>query len=68
MKKTLINLLLFALVLTGISVFFPVNSNAKVYINIYAARIKKIRVAVPDFKNISAYGQHKKIEKMPRAL
>ena len=62
MKKTLINLLLFALFLTGISVFFPVNSNAKVYININAARIEKIRVAVPDFKNISAYGQHKKIK------
>ncbi len=63
MKKILINLLLSACVLTGISVLFPVNSHAKVYINIYAARIKKIRVAIPDFKNISAYGQHKKIEK-----
>ena len=63
MKKTLLKLLIFACVLTGISVLYPVNSHAKVYINIYAARIKKIRVAVPDFKNISAYGQHKKIEK-----
>ncbi len=42
---------------------FPVNSYAKVYINIYAARIKKIRVAVPNFKNISRYGQHQKIAK-----
>lgn len=39
--------------------FFPVgNSHARVYIDIYAARIQKIRVAVPDFKNKSEYGQH----------
>ncbi|MHB8231473.1 MAG: hypothetical protein ACYDDB_01045 [bacterium] len=63
MKKTLFNPILFACVLAGVFALLPVNSSAKIYINIYAARIKKIRVAVPDFKNISAYGQHKKIEK-----
>ncbi|MCL4427912.1 MAG: hypothetical protein M1276_02800, partial [Deltaproteobacteria bacterium] len=63
MKKKLISALLSICFLTGIFALFPKNSHAKIYINIYAARIKKIRVAVPDFKNISAYGQHKKIEK-----
>ncbi|MCL4542661.1 MAG: hypothetical protein M1458_02795 [Deltaproteobacteria bacterium] len=41
----------------------PVNSYAKIYINIYAAKIKKIRVAVPDLKNISSYRRHQKIAK-----
>ena len=63
MKIRLITAFLSICFLTGIFVLFPENSHAKIYINIYAARIKKIRVAVPDFKNISAYGQHKKIEK-----
>ncbi len=58
----------FYAVLTSFSILFylflfPVNSYAKIYINIYAARIKKIRVAVPNFKNISRYGQHQKIAK-----
>ncbi|MHB1662166.1 MAG: eIF2A-related protein [bacterium] len=63
MKKTLIYLFIFTF--TGLSflILFPANSQAKIYINIYSARIRKIRVAVPDFKNISAYGQHKRIEK-----
>ncbi len=39
----------------------PVNSYSKVYINIYAAKIKKVRVAVTDFKNISKRGQHQNI-------
>lgn len=51
--------LLFALSITA----FPENSNAKVYINIYGARIKKIRIAVPDFKNASLYLQHPHIAK-----
>ncbi len=63
MKKRFITLFLFVSVLTGVFALSPVNSHAKIYINIYAASIKKIRVAVPDFKNISAYGQHKKIER-----
>jgi TolB protein len=63
MKKTIIFLPLFVLFFLGAFTLFPVSSHAKVYININAARIEKIRVAVPDFKNISAYGQHKKIEK-----
>ena len=58
----------FYTILTSFSILFtlflfPVNSYAKVYINIYAARIKKIRVAVPNFKNISKYGQHQRIAK-----
>lgn len=40
---------------------FPDNSSAKVYINIYQAGIKKARIAVPDLKNISTYGQHPEI-------
>ncbi len=48
---------------SGFLILSPVNSFAKIYINIYAAGIKKIRVAVPDFKNIYTYGRHKKIEK-----
>lgn len=40
---------------------FPVNSYAKVYINIYAAKIKKVTVAIPDFKNVSKYRQHQNI-------
>ncbi len=63
MKKVIIYLQIFILVLLSIFVFSPTRSYAKVYININAARIEKIRVAVPDLKNISAYGQHKKIEK-----
>ncbi|MGC8555067.1 MAG: hypothetical protein ACP5NA_06235 [Candidatus Acidulodesulfobacterium sp.] len=63
MKKTIFFLPVFALFFLGAFILFPISSYAKVYININAARIEKIRVAVPDFKNISAYGQHKKIEK-----
>ena len=62
MKKAIIFLLMFILFFLGAFTLFPVSSYAKVYININAARIEKIRVAVPDFKNISAYGQHKKIK------
>jgi len=63
MKKTLICLLLPVIAFLNFLIIFPATSHAKIYINIYSARIKKIRVAVPDFKNISVYGQHKKIEK-----
>ncbi len=38
--------------------FKPHNASAKVYINIYQASIKKIRIAVPDFKNLTKYKQH----------
>ena len=63
MKKTLITLFLSAAVFSGIFAGLPESSHAKVYININAARMQKVRVAVPDFKNTSTYGQHKKIEK-----
>lgn len=55
----------FLLLLFFCGLFFlsPVNSYGKVYINIYAVGIKKIRVAVPDFKNNSTYGQHQNIAK-----
>ncbi len=63
MKKKSFAPFLLICVLAGVLTLLAKNSRAQVYINVYAARIKKIRVAVPDFRNISAYGQHKRIEK-----
>lgn len=63
MKKTFLFFALYVLAAASAVVSFTGISHAKVYININAARIRKIRIAIPDFKNVSAYGQHKKIEK-----
>lgn len=63
MKKTLFYLFISIFAGLNFLILFPVSSHAKVYINIYSAKIRKIRVAIPDFKNVSAYGQHKRIGK-----
>lgn len=41
--------------------FKPSTAAAKVYINIYQASIKKVRIAVPGFKNLTKYKQHSPI-------
>lgn len=63
MKKISAYTIFYLLAVAAAVAVFSGTSRAKVYINISAARIRKIRIAVPDFKNVSAYGQHKKIEK-----
>ncbi|MHB1680531.1 MAG: hypothetical protein ACYCTB_08515 [bacterium] len=42
-------------------VFKPSTATAKVYININQASIKKVRIAVPGFKNLTKYKQHSSI-------
>ncbi len=55
--------LLFLILCAFLSIFLilPAKANAKIYINIYQAQIKKIRVAVPDIKNLTKYNQHSSI-------